>query len=150
MRGSALLGMQAFRKSGEPICQGVNFATPTDFGTIHKQKKLVFTEFLAGHFDNLMRMLEYVQSIHPDVNISKERARQIFGSMREFVLWTGSCWGAAKFEIIRLYEIQQRLQCMSYFDVIPKTQTYALGRIAYPLACNMSTFRARIGGHLGT
>ncbi|KAJ3193048.1 hypothetical protein HK101_005518 [Irineochytrium annulatum] len=43
---------------------------------------------------------------------------QIFGSMREFVLWSGGCWGAAKFEILKLYEIQHDLQSLPYLDVI--------------------------------
>ncbi|KAJ3194804.1 hypothetical protein HK101_001864 [Irineochytrium annulatum] len=70
----------------------------------------VFSEFLAGHFDTLMRMVDYVQT-------------QVFGSLREFVLWSGSCWDAAKFEVLRLYEIQHDLQCLSYLDVMGRWRT---------------------------
>ncbi|KAJ3097206.1 hypothetical protein HDU97_005091 [Phlyctochytrium planicorne] len=76
----------------------------------------VFAEFLSGQYDSLIRMLEYLQSIHPDVKISKDKAHQIFGNLREFMLWSGDCWGAAKFEVIKLYEMQQRLNDKSYFD----------------------------------
>ncbi|KAI8854435.1 hypothetical protein BC829DRAFT_191605 [Chytridium lagenaria] len=80
---------QAYDLYGSKLME-VNKHLPMPFLSFPFQQ--VFSEFLAGHFDSLMRMLEYVQSIHPDVNISKERARQIFGSMREFILWSGDCW----------------------------------------------------------
>jgi hypothetical protein len=40
------------------------------------------------------------------------------GSLRDFFLWGGDCWGAAKFEVIQLYELQQELRCLSYFDLM--------------------------------
>ncbi|KAJ3333705.1 hypothetical protein HDU76_004851 [Blyttiomyces sp. JEL0837] len=83
----------------------------------------VFSEFLAGQFDTLIRIVDYVQTLNPDVKISKEQARQIFGSMREFFLWSGDCWGAAKFEVIQLYEMQQDLRCLSYFDIAGRWRT---------------------------
>jgi hypothetical protein len=60
------------------------------------------------------------------LNISRDSARQIFGSVRDFCLWSGKCWGAARFEIINLVEIEQTLRSLSYFDV--------LGRIRLTLA----------------
>lgn len=37
--------------------------------------------------------------------------------MREFCLWSGKCWGAAKFEIINLYELHADIQSLSLFDI---------------------------------
>jgi hypothetical protein len=42
----------------------------------------------------------------------------MFGSAREFFLWGGDCWGAVKFEILHLYELQQELRCLSVFDLM--------------------------------
>ncbi|KAI9359335.1 DnaJ domain-containing protein [Zopfochytrium polystomum] len=77
----------------------------------------VFDEFLNGQFDTLLRMLEMVQTLNPDVRINKDQARRVFSSMRDFFLWGGDCWGAAKFELIRLWELQHELSQLSYFDV---------------------------------
>jgi hypothetical protein len=78
----------------------------------------VFAEFLAGHYDSLIKVVDYVQSLNADLKISKDSAKQIFESVRDFCLWSGKCWGAAEFEIINLVEIQQDLLSLSYFDVL--------------------------------
>ena len=38
--------------------------------------------------------------------------------MREYCLWGSKCWDAAKFEIIRLYELQQDIRSLSYFNIL--------------------------------
>ena len=46
------------------------------------------------------------------------------------IIRSGKCWGAAKFEIINLVEIQQDLLSLSYFDV--------LGRLRLTVAMSKS------------
>lgn len=82
----------------------------------------VFSEFLAGQFDTLIRMVDHIQSLNPEVKINRDHARRVFSSVREFFLWSGDCWGAARFEVIRLYEMEQKLTQLSYFDVLGRWQ----------------------------
>ncbi|KAI8826035.1 uncharacterized protein EV422DRAFT_515066 [Fimicolochytrium jonesii] len=77
----------------------------------------VIDEFLEGHYDTLMSIIDHIQSLNPELRISKEGARHVLSSMRDFCLWSGKCWSALKFEIITLYEIHSDIQSLSYFDV---------------------------------
>ncbi|TPX57888.1 hypothetical protein PhCBS80983_g03488 [Powellomyces hirtus] len=76
----------------------------------------VFDEFMEGQYDTLMALVDQIQSLNPELHINKEGARFVLSSMREFCLWSGKCWGAAKFELIYLYEIHLDIQALSYFD----------------------------------
>ncbi|KAI9002647.1 hypothetical protein HDU85_001773 [Gaertneriomyces sp. JEL0708] len=88
-----------------------------DEDTFSDAVQQVFNEFMEGHYDTLMRLVDHLQSLNPEINISKEGARTVFSSMRQFCLWSGRCWDTAKFEIITLYEIHMDLQSLSYFDI---------------------------------
>ncbi|KNC97018.1 uncharacterized protein SPPG_07833 [Spizellomyces punctatus DAOM BR117] len=85
--------------------------------TFYDALNQVFSEFLEGHFETLMRLVDHVQSLNPDFHISKEGTRHVLSSMRDFCLWSGRCWGTVKFELITLYEIHMDIQSLSYFDV---------------------------------
>ncbi|KAJ3288132.1 hypothetical protein HK104_008322 [Borealophlyctis nickersoniae] len=77
----------------------------------------VFQEFLDGHFDTFIRVVDYLQSLNPEFKISKDGTRSVLNHLRDFCLWSKKGWDAAKFEIIHLYELQEDLRCCSYWDV---------------------------------
>ncbi|KAJ1546288.1 hypothetical protein HK405_007238 [Cladochytrium tenue] len=71
-----------------------------------------FEEFLNGQFDTLIRMVDLVQT-----------------SMREFFIWGGGCWDAAKLELIRLWDLQYELSQLSYLDVFGRWRV--AGRLSH-------------------
>ncbi|KAJ3017088.1 hypothetical protein HKX48_003711, partial [Thoreauomyces humboldtii] len=76
----------------------------------------MFDEFLDGQYDTLLGLVDQISSMNPDLPITKEGTRVVLQSMREICLWGGNLWGAAKFEVIALYEIHVDLQALPFFD----------------------------------
>jgi hypothetical protein len=63
-------------------------------------------------------------------------SRLALASLREVCLYTEKCWGVVKFDVIAVYETQQQLFALSYFDIIGRTRlsfTVTKGLLTIPL-----------------
>ncbi|KAI8049531.1 DnaJ domain-containing protein [Syncephalis plumigaleata] len=99
-----------------------------------------FSEFMAGDFDNLLQIVEFLNSQNPELAINKESARRFFHQIRDVALVAGQYLNVAKFEVMRLYEIQQELRSLSYFDVLGRLRlTIQMTRVFLAIPIKMNT-----------
>ncbi|KAI9595416.1 hypothetical protein BDF19DRAFT_422709 [Syncephalis fuscata] len=99
-----------------------------------------FSEFMAGDFDNLLQIVEFLNSQNPELAINKDSARRFFHQIRDVALVAGQYLSVAKFEVMRLYEIQQELRSLSYFDVLGRLRlTIQMTRVFLAIPIKMNT-----------
>lgn len=82
----------------------------------------VMAEFLAGNFDNILRLADHVASINPALSVSHDSATNFLSSTRNAVLVAQHCWLSAKFEVISLHELSLTLRSLSYFDLVGRSR----------------------------
>ncbi|RKP11475.1 DnaJ domain-containing protein, partial [Piptocephalis cylindrospora] len=107
--------------------------------TLSNALSQIFSEFMAGDFDNLMQIVEFINTQNPELGINQDGARRFFTQVRDVVVLAGKYLSVAKFEVIRLYEIQQELRALSYFDVLGRLRlTIQMTRVflSIPIKCN--------------
>ncbi|KAJ3199182.1 hypothetical protein HK099_003278, partial [Clydaea vesicula] len=78
----------------------------------------IFQEFMADQYDNISNFFVLMSRINPDLNIPRDTTQAFFSNAKDFCLYFKKGLGAAKFEIINLYELQQSLKALSYFDFV--------------------------------
>ncbi|KAJ3163043.1 hypothetical protein HDU86_002212 [Geranomyces michiganensis] len=98
----------------------------------------VFDEFLEGEYDSIMALVDQIQTLNPEIHISREGTRTVLSSMREFCLWSGRCWSGARGEVVGLYEMHNEIQRLPFLDFrgrLAKTATLSKGIICAVAKC---------------
>lgn len=55
--------------------------------------KDLFSEFIDANYHSLVKIIDYIHSINPDLNIDRKSAHRVFSSVRDFCRWSSRCWG---------------------------------------------------------
>jgi len=101
--------------------------------TLSELVSQIWKEFMHGHFDSLLGLIEHVQALNPDMNFHPDDARyiqhikshtprKVLMSLRELCLYSSRCLDVIKFDIINVYEIHNDLTSRSYFDFIGRAK----------------------------
>jgi len=118
---------------------GKRYHSMNSEATLSNALAQIFTEFMQGEFENLLQIVEFINTQNPDIAISRDSAKQFFAQVHDVVVVAGRYCSVAKFEIMKLYEIQQQLRRLSYFDVLGRLRlTIRMTRIflSIPVALN--------------
>ncbi|UZJ51084.1 hypothetical protein CBS101457_000404 [Exobasidium rhododendri] len=104
----------------------------------------VFCEFLDGDFEMIRVLVSAMNESNPGLNLGGDAVDSIegaFAKLREMMLAGKKYLGIIRFELIRLYEIQQSLRQLSYFDVFGRLRlTLQLARVtlSIPMAIDQA------------
>ncbi|KAJ3149555.1 hypothetical protein HDU89_003606 [Geranomyces variabilis] len=98
----------------------------------------VFDEFLEGEYDSIMALVDQIQTLNPEIHISREGTRTVLSSMRDLCLWGGRCWSGARGEVVGLVEMHNDIQRLPFLDFrgrLAKTATLSKGIICAVAKC---------------
>lgn len=56
----------------------------------------IFAEFMAGDFENLLLIVDFINTQNPDLAINKENAQQFFHQVRDVIMGTLSFTGCLR------------------------------------------------------
>lgn len=104
----------------------------------------VFCEFMEGDFEMIRVMVNALNEGNPSMNLGDDAVDSIEGAfrkLREAMLAGRRYLSIIKFELIRLYEIQQSLRQLSYFNITGRLKlTLQLARVTIniPLAIDQA------------
>ncbi|KAF0419884.1 DnaJ-domain-containing protein [Gigaspora margarita] len=101
--------------------------------TLHGVLYQLFLEFMDGDFEMIRALVNALNEGNPGLNLGEDAIETLetaFRRMRELLLAGKKYVKIVQFELIRLYEIQQQLRALSYFDVFGRLRlTIQLARI---------------------
>ncbi|KAG2227424.1 hypothetical protein INT45_007449 [Circinella minor] len=88
--------------------------------TLQRVLHQLFIEMMDGEFQTMRAFIHALNETNPGMHISEDAIIQIelaFRKMRELLLSTHTYYKVIQFELMRLYELQQDLRRLSYFDL---------------------------------
>uniref|UniRef100_A0A1D1Y5N2 DnaJ subfamily C member 17 n=1 Tax=Anthurium amnicola TaxID=1678845 RepID=A0A1D1Y5N2_9ARAE len=88
--------------------------------TLHSVLYQLFLEFMDGDFEMIRALVNALNESNPGLNLGDDAIETLeiaFRRMRDLLLAGKKYVKIVQFELIRLYEIQQQLRSLSYFDV---------------------------------
>lgn len=88
--------------------------------TLHGVLYQLFLEFMDGDFEMIRALVNALNEGNPGLNLGDDAIETLetaFRRMRELLLAGKKYVKVVQFELIRLYELQQQLRSLSYFDV---------------------------------
>ncbi|KAI9265277.1 hypothetical protein BDA99DRAFT_536762 [Phascolomyces articulosus] len=88
--------------------------------TLQRVLHQLFIEMMDGEFQTMRAFIHALNETNPGMHISEDAIIQIelaFRKMRELLLSTHTYYKVIQFELMRLYELQQELRRLSYFDL---------------------------------
>ncbi|CAJ0769403.1 23857_t:CDS:2 [Entrophospora sp. SA101] len=101
--------------------------------TLHGVLYQLFLEFMDGDFEMIRSLVNALNEGNPGLNLGEDAIETLetaFGRMREILLAGKKYVKIVQFELIRLYELQQQLRSLSYFDIFGRIRlTMQLARI---------------------
>ncbi|KAL1928179.1 hypothetical protein VTP01DRAFT_3095 [Rhizomucor pusillus] len=93
--------------------------------TLQRVLHQLFMEMMDGEFQTMRAFIHALNETNPGMHISEDAVIQIelaFRKMRELLLSTRTYYKVVQFELMRLYELQQELRRLSYFDIWRRMQ----------------------------
>lgn len=101
--------------------------------TLHSVLYQLFLEFMDGDFEMIRALVNALNEGNPGLNLGDDAIETLetaFRRMRDVLLAGKKYVKIVQFELIRLYELQQHLRTLSYFDVFGRLRvTMQLARI---------------------
>lgn len=101
--------------------------------TLHGVLYQLFLEFMDGDFEMIRALVNALNEGNPGLNLGDDAIETLetaFRRMRELLLAGKKYVKIVQFELISLYEIQQQLRALSYFDVFGRLRlTMKLARL---------------------
>jgi len=101
--------------------------------TLHSVLYQLFLEFMDGDFEMIRALVNALNESNPGLNLGDDAIETLeiaFRRMRDLLLAGKKYVRIVQFELIRLYEIQQQLRALSYFDVFGRLRlTLQLARL---------------------
>ncbi|CAB4419558.1 unnamed protein product [Rhizophagus irregularis] len=88
--------------------------------TLHSVLYQLFLEFMDGDFEMIRALVNALNENNPGLNLGDDAIETLeiaFRRMRDLLLAGKKYVKIVQFELIRLYELQQQLRSLSYFDV---------------------------------
>ncbi|KAI9498873.1 hypothetical protein BDB00DRAFT_797045 [Zychaea mexicana] len=101
-----------------PMHSADDDGNPND--TLQRVLHQLFIEMMDGEFQTMRAFIHALNETNPGMHISEDAIIQIelaFRKMRELLLSTHTYYKVIQFELMRLYELQQELRRLSYFDL---------------------------------
>lgn len=130
----------AMNNSGDPQSSSAGLGDDTLNGVLYS----VFCEFMEGDFEMIRVLVNALNEGNPSMNLGDDAVDSIEGVFRRLreVMFAGKRYlSIIKFELIRLYEIQQALRQLSYFNITGRLKlTLQLARVTIniPLAIDQA------------
>ncbi|KAI9314759.1 hypothetical protein BX666DRAFT_1963245 [Dichotomocladium elegans] len=93
--------------------------------TLQRVLHQLFVEMMDGEFQTMHAFIHTLNETNPAMRISEDAVLQIelaFRKMRALLLSTHTYYKVIQFDLMRLYELQQELRRLSYFDVWRRMQ----------------------------
>ncbi|GET02739.1 DnaJ-domain-containing protein [Rhizophagus clarus] len=101
--------------------------------TLHGVLYQLFLEFMDGDFEMIRALVNALNENNPGLNLGDDAIETLeiaFRRMRDLLLAGKKYVKIVQFELIRLYELQQQLRSLSYFDVFGRLRiTLQLARL---------------------
>lgn len=101
--------------------------------TLHGVLYQLFLEFMDGDFEIIRSLVNALNEGNPELNLGEdtiETIETVFRGMRETLLAGKKHVKTVQFELINIYELQQQLRSLSYFDIFGRIRlTMQLARI---------------------
>ncbi|RIA94642.1 hypothetical protein C1645_817692 [Glomus cerebriforme] len=101
--------------------------------TLHSVLYQLFLEFMDGDFEMIRALVNALNEGNPGLNLGDDAIETLetaFRRMRDLLLAGKKYVKIVQFELIRLYELQQQLRSLSYFDVFGRLRlTLQLARL---------------------
>ncbi|CAG8698550.1 14583_t:CDS:2, partial [Acaulospora morrowiae] len=101
--------------------------------TLHGVLYQLFLEFMDGDFEMIRALVNALNEGNPGLNLGDDAIETLetaFRRMRDLLLAGKKYVKIVQFELIRLYEIQQQLRALSYFDILGRLRlTMQLARL---------------------
>ncbi|KAI8391009.1 uncharacterized protein BYT42DRAFT_610274 [Radiomyces spectabilis] len=93
--------------------------------TLQRVLHQLFEEMMEGEFQTMRAFIHALNENNPGVQISEDAVLQIelaFAKMRNLCQSTHQYYKVIQFELMRLYELQQELRSLSYFNLWRRMQ----------------------------
>jgi len=101
--------------------------------TLHSVLYQLFLEFMDGDFEMIRALVNALNEGNPGLNLGDDAIETLetaFRRLRDLLLAGKKYVKIVQFELIRLYELQQQLRSLSYFDVFGRLRlTLQLARL---------------------
>ncbi|KAI7880205.1 DnaJ-domain-containing protein [Lichtheimia hyalospora FSU 10163] len=111
--------------SSKPAQPGTSLDDENPNETLQRVLHQLFIEMMDGEFQTMRAFIHALNETNPGMRISEDAIIQIelaFRKMRELLLSTQTYYKVIQFEVMRLYELQQELRRLSYFDIWRRMQ----------------------------
>ncbi|CDH49502.1 -domain-containing protein [Lichtheimia corymbifera JMRC:FSU:9682] len=111
--------------SSKPAQPGAGLDDENPNETLQRVLHQLFIEMMDGEFQTMRAFIHALNETNPGMRISEDAIIQIelaFRKMRELLLSTQTYYKVIQFEVMRLYELQQELRRLSYFDIWRRMQ----------------------------
>ncbi|CDS03892.1 hypothetical protein LRAMOSA06847 [Lichtheimia ramosa] len=111
--------------SSKPAQPGTGLDDENPNETLQRVLHQLFIEMMDGEFQTMRAFIHALNETNPGMRISEDAIIQIelaFRKMRELLLSTQTYYKVIQFEVMRLYELQQELRRLSYFDIWRRMQ----------------------------
>ncbi|KAG9301353.1 hypothetical protein G9A89_018025 [Geosiphon pyriformis] len=111
--------------------------------TLHGALYQLFLEFLDGDFETIRSLLITLSENNQGFNIAEdsiENLHKVFLQIRDLFLACQKYLNLVQFELIRLYEIQNQIRSLSYFDIFGRLRlTMEMARLALTIPLRIDT-----------
>ncbi|KAI8880048.1 DnaJ-domain-containing protein [Backusella circina FSU 941] len=94
-------------------------------GTFHRVLHQLFNEMLDGEFQTMRTFIHALNETNPGMHIGDDTVLHIelaFKRMRDLFQSTHQYYKVVQFELMRIYELQQELRALSYFNIWRRMQ----------------------------
>jgi len=101
-------------------CSDLSLVNGMGDETLHGVLYQLFLEFMDGDFEMIRALVNALNEGNPNLNLGDdwiENMEHVFGRIRELLLAGKKYIKIVQYELITLYDIQQELRALSYFDV---------------------------------
>ncbi|KAI8138183.1 hypothetical protein BJV82DRAFT_302050 [Fennellomyces sp. T-0311] len=112
--------MYDLSKQQHPMASPMHDDDENPNDTLQRVLHQLFIEMMDGEFQTMRAFIHALNETNPGMHISEDAIIQIelaFRKMREVLLSTHTYYKVIQFELMRLYELQQELRRLSYFDL---------------------------------
>ncbi|ORX60673.1 DnaJ-domain-containing protein [Hesseltinella vesiculosa] len=113
--------------------------------TLQRVLHQLFQEMMEGEFQTMRAFIHAMNETNPGMHISDDAIAHIevgFRKMRELFMSTQHYYHVVQFDLMRLYELQQELRSLSYFNVWGRMQlsiTMCKTLLQLPISINMES-----------
>ncbi|KAI8088784.1 uncharacterized protein BX664DRAFT_385389 [Halteromyces radiatus] len=105
--------------------QNFQSSTKNPNDTLQRVLHQLFNEMMDGEFQTMRAFIYALNETNPGMHISEDAIIHIevaFRKMREVFVSTQQYYQVVQFELMRLYELQQELRALSYFNIWGRMQ----------------------------